>query len=318
MCSYSTAMTPSRDELGAHVSSAGGVRNAPARAAALDSQVFQLFTKMASRWAEPLLTDDDVAVFRDSVAEHGIVSMCAHDSYLINLASPDPVLRRRSIDSFRLELARCARLGIPLVVSHPGNATDGDTESGLTRNAEAVQEVLEVVPGVMVLFETTAGAGRSLGATFEQMADLLERIPAPLQQRLGVCVDTCHVWAAGYDLRGDYDGVIKRFDDTLGLERLRILHLNDSVGGLGSRRDRHAHIGAGALGEEPFRRLMLDDRLVRVPKLLETPKDDNALVADRRNLARLRGYRGAANGTKSRKVRKKYPDPGAASGPRKI
>ncbi|CAN5892536.1 deoxyribonuclease IV [soil metagenome] len=279
------------DELGAHVSGAGGVRNAPARAAALDSAVLQLFTKQPSRWAEPVLTSEERDAYRAAVVEHRIGAMSAHDSYLINLASPDDVLRARSADSFRGELRRCMALGIPFVVTHPGNATDGDMASGIARNAESVQEALEATRAVSVLFETTAGAGRVLGASFDQLAEIIDRIPTQLQDRVGVCFDTCHVWVAGYDLRDAYEDVMARFDDTLGLHRIGMFHLNDSVGALGSRRDRHAHIGEGALGDEPFRRLLLDDRLRAVPKLLETPKDDDAVAADRRNLARLRGYR---------------------------
>jgi deoxyribonuclease IV len=299
-------MFANRDELGAHVSAAGGVSNAPARAAALDAVVLQLFTKMASRWAEPLLDDDEVAAFRAGVAHHGIHTTAAHDSYLINLASPDAALRARSSDSFLRELQRCVRLGIDFVVTHPGNATDGNFASAIARNADAVTETLAQCSGVSVLFETTAGAGRVLGATFEQLADIICRIPDSLQPRIGICVDTCHVWAAGYDIRTAYDEVFARLDDAVGLERVRLFHLNDSVGGLGSRRDRHAHIGQGALGDVTFRRLLQDDRFARIPKLLETPKDDDVLAADRRNLARLRGYRIARRGrNKSPMSRKK-------------
>ncbi|HEX6136006.1 MAG TPA: deoxyribonuclease IV [Longimicrobiales bacterium] len=302
-------MNRSRDELGAHVSAAGGVRHAPGRAAALESCVLQVFTKMPGRWAEPVLDDAETAAFRAAVREHGISAMSAHDSYLINLASPDPVLRARSFDSFARELDRCTQLGIPLIVSHPGNATDGDFPSALARNAEAVQRALEESAGVSILFETTAGAGRVLGARFDELARLIDRIPAGLHDRVGVCVDTCHIWAAGYDIRNDYDGVIRRFDDTLGLDRLRLFHLNDCRGPLDARLDRHAAIGEGALGDAPFARLLNDDRLHHVPKLLETPKDGAALTADRRNLARLRAYRSppAATGNKSPKSRNKYP-----------
>lgn len=282
------------DELGAHVSSAGGVRHAPARAAALGSRVLQLFTKQPSRWAEPVIAADERAAYRDGTATHGIVAASAHDSYLINLASPDRTLRARSLACFTGELERAAALGIRWVVTHPGNATDDDMASGLVRNAEAVQQALEETAGVTVLFETTAGSGRVLGASFEGLAALIERIPASLQDRVGVCFDTCHVWAAGYDLRSDYDGVMRHLDDVVGVGRIQLFHLNDSVGALGSRRDRHAHIGEGALGDEPFRRLLLDDRFRHVPKLLETPKDDDALAADQRNLARLRAYRSPA------------------------
>jgi deoxyribonuclease-4 len=299
-------MTTVRDEIGAHVSSAGGVRNAPARAAELEAHVLQLFTKMASRWAEPLLTTDEITAYRNDAVTHDITIAAAHDSYLINLASHDAALRARSLDSFNAEMRRCAQLGIQFIVSHPGNATDDDFESALARNADAVTQALEATAHVSVLFETTAGTGRALGASFEQLAELIGRIPAALQPRVGVCLDTCHVWAAGYDLRDDYDAVFARFDDLIGTRRIRIFHLNDSATGLGSRRDRHAHIGEGALGDEPFRRLLLDDRFAGVPKLIETPKDDDALSADRRNLERLRGYRIARRGrNKSAKPRKK-------------
>jgi deoxyribonuclease IV len=279
------------DELGAHVSTAGGVRNAPGRAAAIGSAVLQLFTKQPSRWAEPVLADAERDAYRADVARYGIGVASAHDSYLINLASPDETLRARSIECFRGELRRSADLGIAFVVTHPGNATDDDFASAIARNAEAVEAVLGEVPDVSVLFETTAGAGRVLGATFEQLADIMGRIEPALQPRIGVCLDTCHVWAAGYDLRTAYDDVMARFDDAIGLHRIRLFHLNDSVGGLGSRRDRHADIGEGTLGDEPFRRLLLDERFTAVPKLLETPKGDDHTAADRRNLARLRSYR---------------------------
>jgi deoxyribonuclease IV len=281
------------DELGAHVSSAGGVRHAPARAAALPSRVLQLFTKQPARWAEPCVSDEECAAYRAAARDHGIAVAAVHDSYLINLASPDPVLHARSVASFRAELARCTALGVQFVVTHPGNATDGDRDSGIARNAEAVQSALEANTGVTVLFETTAGAGRVLGSSFEELAALLARIPAALQHRLGVCLDTCHVWAAGYDLRSACTDVLDRFDDILGVDRIRMFHLNDSVAGLGSRRDRHAHIGSGALGDEPFRSILLDERFRAVPKLIETPKDGDALAADRANLARLRALRSA-------------------------
>jgi deoxyribonuclease IV len=279
------------DELGAHVSTAGGVRHAPGRAAEIGARVLQLFTKQPSRWAEPALTEEDFAAYRDAAGVHGIAAAASHDSYLINLASPDPVLLQRSLDSFTAELRRCAALGIPFVVSHPGNATDGDMPGGLARNGDAIQQALHEVDGVELLLETTAGAGRALGASFGQLAELLQCTGDAFRHRVAVCFDTCHVWAAGYDLRGAYDDVMTMFDDAMGLDRIRLFHLNDSIGGLGSRRDRHAHIGTGALGDEPFRRLLQDDRFAAVPKLLETPKDDDAVAADRANLARLRAFR---------------------------
>ncbi len=280
------------DELGAHVSVAGGLERAPERAAEIDAVVVQVFTKQPNRWAEREIGQETAAAFRDACAGHCIRVVSSHDSYLINLATPDAELFEKSYRSFRMELERCAALGLEYLVTHPGNATDGDVERGLEQNARAIDRALDEVGGqTMVLLETTAGAGKVLGATFEQLADMIARIDASRRHRVGVCLDTCHVWAAGYDLRGDYDGVLARFDDAIGLDRLRLFHLNDSVGDRGSRRDRHADIGTGTLGHEPFRRLMNDDRFRAVPKVLETPKGDDHAAADRANLGRLRGYR---------------------------
>ena len=276
--------------LGAHVSSAGGVPEAPARAAAIEATAMQLFTKMANRWAERDCLDDECALFRERLAETRVRATMAHDSYLINLASPDPVLRARSIESFVAELRRCEALGLHYLVSHPGNYMD-EREAGLARNADAISEALAQVPGQTVLcLETTAGSGTALGATFEELAAIIERVDATHRDRVGVCVDTCHVYSAGYDLVNDYDGVMARLEDTLGLERLRVMHLNDSKTPFASRRDRHELIAEGSLGEVPFRRIMTDERLARVPKVIETPKLDDATATDTRMLVRLRGY----------------------------
>jgi deoxyribonuclease IV len=280
------------DELGAHVSSAGGVQNSPGRAGLLGSRVFSLFTKMASRWAEPVISAETVDAFKQNCHEHGIWFTAAHDSYLINLATPDPVLFERSYQSFVGELQRSSQLGLHAVVTHPGNATDGDVERGIRLNALAVQRALDhVVSDVIVLFETTAGSGRSLGGSFELLARLMDLIEPHHRERIGLCVDTCHLWASGYDLRNDYQRVFQQLDETIGLMRIKLFHLNDSMGGLGSRRDRHAHIGAGLLGEAPFAALVNDARFMNVPKLIETPKDDDVVAADRRNLAKLRSLR---------------------------
>jgi deoxyribonuclease-4 len=282
------------DELGAHVSSAGGVQNSPGRAALLDARVLSLFTKMASRWAEPVISDETAAMFKYSCTEHQIWFAAAHDSYLINLATADTVLFERSWQSFVGELQRSTKLGLQAVVTHPGNATDGDVARGLRQNAIAVQRALDAVPSdIKVLFETTAGSGSALGARFEQLAELLSTIGPTYGERLGVCVDTCHLWAAGYDLRTEYDDVFRQLDETVGLQRIQLFHLNDSLGALGSRRDRHAHIGAGLLGAEAFAQLLNDARFRSVPKVIETPKDNDILMADRRNLSVLRSLRRA-------------------------
>ena len=276
--------------LGAHVSAAGGTFEAPPRATAIGANALQLFTKQANRWAERACAEDERAKFRAALGATDVGVTVSHDSYLINLASPDPALRAKSIDSMAAELARCEALGVDLLVSHPGNYMD-EREAGLARNADGISEALARVPGRTVLcLETTAGTGTALGATFEELAALIARLPADQQARLGVCLDTCHAYSAGYDLVDDYDGVWARFDDTIGLGRLRVLHLNDSKAPFNSRKDRHELIAEGSLGERPFRRVMTDPRLAKVPKILETPKGDDATVTDTRMVERLRGY----------------------------
>jgi deoxyribonuclease-4 len=175
-------------------------------------------------------------------------------------------------------------------VSHPGNYMD-DRDAGIGRNADAISEALAAAPGKTILcLETTAGSGTALGATFDELAAIIQRIDVAHRSRVGICFDTCHVYSAGYDLVQDYDGVMARLQDTLGLERLRVMHLNDSKTPFSSRKDRHELIAEGSLGETPFRRIMTDERLARVPKVIETPKLDDATATDTRMLDRLRGY----------------------------
>lgn len=275
--------------LGAHVSIAGGLHRAPERAARIGADALQLFTKAPQRWAERCVTEEEAAAFRAARETAGIRVAASHDSYLINLASPDPGLRVRSARAFRAELARCEILGLELLVTHPGNATGGDRDRALSQNAELVAEAMRAVPGkTRVLLETTAGSGRSLGCSFEEIAVLIDGLPSEARDRIGVCLDTAHVYAAGYDLRGEYDAVLGRFDQIVGLERLALIHCNDSAAALGSRRDRHAEIGKGKLGERVFESLMRDERLAQVPRVLEIPKGSDPAATDRRNLALLR------------------------------
>lgn len=249
----------------------------------------QMFTKMANRWAERVCADDECVAFRKALAQTDVRVTMAHDSYLINLASPDATLRRRSIESFVAELQRCEALGLNILVSHPGNHM-GDMESGIHRNGDAITEALERVPGqCVVAMEATSGSGTSIGSRFEELAALIERVPASHRQRMGVCVDTCHLYSAGHDLVGDFDGVWTRFDDVIGLDRLRAIHLNDSKTKFDSKRDRHELIGEGSLGPAPFRRIMRDPRFAHIPKVIETPKLEETLT-DRRMLRRLRTY----------------------------
>lgn len=271
---------------------AGGVDRAPARARDITALNLQLFTKQPNRWAEPTLDGSRVRAFRQARAAAGIRCAAAHDSYLINLASPNPGLWRRSLDSFRAELARGRDLGLDFLVTHPGNATDGDIASGIARNAAALTEALDGCPdGPRVLLELTAGAGTTVGGRFEHLAALREGVGAPLGQRVGVCFDTCHAFSAGYDLVGGYEDIWRAFDDALGPGSLELFHLNDSKHPFASRRDQHEMIGEGTLGEAPFRRIMRDARFQDIPKLLETPKGDDVVSNDRRNLALLRSWR---------------------------
>ena len=281
---------PPSDLLGAHVSTQGGIALAPERGRRIGASAIQVFTKTPNQWREPPLRRGAAPAFTRALAAHGIRAVTSHDSYLINLASPDAQLRGRSRRSFIAELERCEALAIPYLVSHPGNYID-DRERGIARNAASYAACLAAVPGrVTVLLETTSGSGTALGSSFEELAALVDALPAAVRQRVAFCADTCHLFAAGYDLVADYDGVWDAFDRALGLERLRCLHLNDSVGGLGSRRDRHALIGEGALGREPFRRIMTDPRHAGVIKILETPKGDDGVTNDRTMLRRLRAY----------------------------
>ena len=284
-------MTLPPDELGAHVSVAGGVHNAPGQAAEIGGAVFQIFTKQPNRWAEPSIPDDIADRYR--AAARGSTFVASHDSYLINLASPQPALWRRSTDCFTGEVARAALLGLDAVVTHPGNATDGDRTSGFERNAAGLVEALEATPGgPRVLLELTAGAGTSIGGSFEDLGRIIEAVAEPHRTRLGVCFDTCHAWVAGLDLRDDFEGVWMRADDTFGVHRIELFHVNDARTPFGSRLDRHENIGEGTMGLAPFRQLMNAARFHNVPKILETPKGDDGVSADRANLAVLRGLRG--------------------------
>jgi len=291
----------SDDELGAHVSARGGVQNAPARAREIGAACLQLFTKQPNRWAEPVLDEATLEAFVAARAEHAIRTAGAHDSYLINLSSPDDGLWRRSVACFAGELRRCAALELDFLVTHPGNATDGDVGRGVQRNAEGITRALdEAGEGApRVLLELTAGGGTTVGGSFEALAAILEALPSSHRDRVGVCLDTCHAWAAGYDLAEDYEGVWEAFDRVLDRDRIGVIHVNDSKDSRGSRRDRHETLGAGTLGPEPFRRLVLDPRLAGIPKILETPKGDDPVAADRANLGFLREFRRSGPGLRA-------------------
>jgi deoxyribonuclease-4 len=250
----------------------------------------QIFTKMANRWAERGCEADERTAFRSALDTTRVRHTIAHDSYLINLASPDETLRRRSIESFVAELQRCEALGLTYLVSHPGNYID-DHASGIRRNADAITEAITRAPGQTILcMEITSGSGTAIGSSFEDLAELIELVPEPMRSRLAVCVDTCHAYSAGYDFVGAYDDVWRKFDDVIGMSRLKVMHLNDSKTPFNSKRDRHELIGEGSLGERAFRHIMNDERLAGIPKVIETPKGTDPTATDARMLERLRSY----------------------------
>ncbi|MCL2346655.1 MAG: deoxyribonuclease IV, partial [Planctomycetaceae bacterium] len=265
---------------GAHMSISGGLHKAVEEAAKFGFDCVQLFSKNSNQWQAKPLTDDDIEKFRKALESHQIRLPLIHDSYLINLASPKDELYRKSIDAFADELLRATRLGVPFLVMHPGSYTESSETEGLRKISRALNEIVkrvdDAVPKdsgtVMILLETTAGQGTNLGSKFEHLRDIIDHCKH--QERFGVCFDTCHVFAAGYPLveKDDYETTMRQFDKVIGLELLKAFHLNDSVKGLGSHVDRHAHLGHGTLGLEPFRHLVNDKRFAGTPMYLETPK----------------------------------------------
>jgi deoxyribonuclease-4 len=278
--------------LGAHQSISGGYHKAVERAAACGCECVQLFTKNNNQWNAKPISAEEAERFRKSLAEHSISHPIAHDSYLINLASPNATLWKRSVAAFVEELGRADLLGIPYVVTHPGSFTESDEASGIRQIVRALDEIHERTQNLRsrCLLETTAGQGTALGWRFEQLAAILDGVAEP--GRLGVCFDTCHVFAAGYPLgtKDDYDATMKSFDRLIGLKRIAAFHLNDSRRELGSRVDRHEHIGQGRMTVEPFRFLLNDRRFAKIPMYLETPKTgEDGTQSDAANLATLRG-----------------------------
>jgi deoxyribonuclease-4 len=272
------------------MSIAGGLDKALLRGREVGCDTIQLFTKSNRQWRARPLTDREVESYRTNLTATGIGPVVAHDCYLINLAAPSATVWKRSVASFRDEMERAERLGIPYLVTHPGAHLGAGEAAGIARVAEAINTLHAALPhlALRVLLETTAGQGTSLGRRFEEIAAILQQVERP--ERLGVCLDTCHLFAAGYELRTfeGYAKTMQELDACVGIARVKAVHLNDSKSGLGGRVDRHAHIGEGKLGTAAFRLLLNDPRFQRVPMILETPKDGDGGVADRRNLARLR------------------------------
>jgi deoxyribonuclease-4 len=280
------------------LSIAGGLPRAVDRAEASGCDALQIFTKSAGQWRARVLPDEEVALFRRRVRETGIRPVIAHNSYLINLAAAESALRRKSIEALREELERAEVLGLDGLVMHPGSFTTGTEADGLRRIADGIAEVLASRPDgrTRLLLEQTAGQGTNLGHRFEHLAFVIDALGG--SPRVGVCLDTCHLLTAGYDICSEegYRQTFDAFGRIVGFSRLKAFHMNDSKKPCGSRVDRHEHIGKGCLGLEPFRRILNDRRFKALPMLLETPKLDtpdsrrrsDIDPLDRQNLQTLR------------------------------
>lgn len=282
---------------GSHLSISGGMHNAVAEARKLGMETVQVFTKNQQQWSVKPLDAGAIDAWRNACADADFTQTVSHDSYLINLASPDPTLRDKSIRLFREEIARCESLSIPYLVTHPGahmgTRDDADDEAaGIARIASALDGLLAEVPKgrTIVCLEITAGQGTSLGHRLEHLASIIRAMKS--KKRMGVCLDTAHLFAAGYDFRGKlYSKLLTQIDDTIGLDRVKVWHLNDSKKPLGSRVDRHEHIGLGTIGLDGFRPIVSDGRWRDTPKILETAKEDHpdGEPWDAVNLRALRG-----------------------------
>ncbi|WP_395094109.1 deoxyribonuclease IV [Armatimonas sp.] len=272
---------------GAHTGVAGGLHNGLIEGAEIGCDTIQIFTSSPRQWAAKPLTDDAIALWKAKAAETKLSPLIAHDSYLINLASPDPETRQKSLSAFIGELERGEALGLDYLVSHPGAHVGSGEEAGIAQIAASLEEVHRATAGfkIKVALETTAAKGTTLGGVFEHFPAILSRVAEP--ERIVVCLDTCHIYDAGYDLVGDPTGVWDNFAATVGFEKLKIIHANDSKFGLASKRDQHAHIGEGTIGDAGFVAFLSDPRLPEsLALIVETPVDDDK--GHRENITKLR------------------------------
>jgi deoxyribonuclease-4 len=274
--------------LGAHESVSEGLHRAFDRISRVGGECLQIFTRNQRQWNPKPLSEDEIAGYIDSWQQHGRMIVASHASYLVNLASGKPELQEKSVGAFSEELKRCHQLSIPYVVLHPGSHTGDGVERGLERFVGALDESIDRAgSNTMILVETTAGQGTGLGRCFSELGSIRSRSRFP--DKIGVCLDTCHVFAAGYDIRSaaEYQKTMLEFEREIGIEHLHFFHLNDSKKDLGSRVDRHEHIGRGCIGLEGFGHLLNDRRFENHPMTLETPKGDD-LQEDIDNLKTLR------------------------------
>lgn len=279
---------------GAHLSVSGGYHNAALAAETLKCDTVQLFTKSPSQWVSKPITDDEALLFRETVKKAKLKFATAHDSYLINIAAPDDTLWQKSINAFSEEIGRADQLGLKYLVTHPGAHVGSGEEAGIKRVIAGLNEVLtkRADSKLVILLETTAGMGTTLGHRFEHLAEMIDGVQE--KKRVGVCLDTCHIFAAGYPLGtdDDYQKTFQEFDRIIGLNKLKLFHMNDSLKLFNSRVDRHAGIGMGHIGEGAFRRIVTDPRFAKLPMILETPKEEKkgGTPMDPINLAKLRSF----------------------------
>ena len=262
--------------IGPHVSACGGVHNAPLNAQKTGATGFGLFTKNQRQWKAKPLTAAEIDAFKENMFKCGYapLSVLAHDSYLINIGNPDPAVREKSTDALIDEVKRCELLGLPLLNIHPGSHMSSGVDEGISRIAESVNKVLDKTEGVTIVLEAMAGQGTNIGGRFEHLASIIHNVED--KTRVGVCIDTCHIFAAGYDIRDEesYDKTMREFHSVIGFNYLRGLHLNDAKAPLASHLDRHESIGKGTLGVEAFKLFLRDDRFDNIPCVLETPGEE--------------------------------------------
>jgi deoxyribonuclease IV len=276
--------------IGAHMSVAGEIGLALERGESIGCTAIQIFTKSNRQWHAKALTKEEITAFKDAWKNSSIQSVVTHATYLINIGSPDKEIEKKSVDALSMELERSTSLDIPYLILHPGSHTKTDEASCIQRISDNLNKVLKKNPDMSILLETMAGQGTNIGYTFEHLAEIIKQ--SDFKRQLGVCFDTCHAFAAGYDFKTEksYKAMWEQFDSIIGLNKLKAIHLNDSKGDLGSRVDRHADIGKGKIGLKAFELLINDPHFFDIPKIIETPKDGkNALLDDKRNIETMLG-----------------------------
>ncbi|MCQ5361974.1 MAG: deoxyribonuclease IV [Candidatus Methanomethylicia archaeon] len=269
--------------IGVHISIAGSIDRSVERALKIGCNTFQLFTRNPRGWSFSDIPEDVVRSFKERLSKVDISPVVDHMPYLPNLATPNDEVYKKSVDTLKAELERCSQLGIPYLVTHLGSHLGSGEEKGCQRLVSALNSALETGPKCMILLENTSGQKNSMGTTFEDIRAIMDRLEEP--EGVGFCFDTCHAFAGGYDVKTRIGEVLDELDKIIGLERLKVVHLNDSKGDLGSHLDRHEHIGLGKIGEDGFRSILSDKRIRSLPLIMETPVDSRR--DDRGNIVKV-------------------------------